>query len=217
MNCQVVFLLKLLHRIKPIRPCPILPADSFGVQSKRLITTEFSVFALCFRRKVYRICFLPRQPGKPLSYCRSHFHERISGFRSNYNYSKLLFSVSDYMKTPPFGNISYQVYAGKTFGTAPYTFLDVAPGNELYYYNKYAFNTMIRYQYVHDRFAGINYEHNIGNGIFKLVPKLKFRQFYTVKALWGSLSDANKSLTLKKAVTFSRWMVNIFRIGHRYR
>jgi len=72
----------------------------------------------------------------------------------------------------------------------------------MYYYNKYAFNTMIRYQYVHDQFAGINYEHNIGNGIFKLIPKLKFRQFYTVKALWGSLSDANKAINFQPGHSF---------------
>ena len=43
-------------------------------------------------------------------------------------------------KYPPFGNIFYYVYGGKTFGTLPYVLLDIAPGNELYYYNKYAFN-----------------------------------------------------------------------------
>lgn len=182
----------------------LLPADSFGVQSKRLITTEFSVrLRYAFAEKFIESAFYRASLGSPYPIVEATFTKGISGFfRSNYNYSKLLFSVSDYMKTPPFGNISYQVYAGKTFGTAPYTFLDVAPGNELYYYNKYAFNTMIRYQYVHDRFAGINYEHNIGNGIFKLVPKLKFRQFYTVKALWGSLSDANKKLNFKEGSNF---------------
>ena len=55
---------------------------------------------------------------------------------------------------------------------------------------------MVRYEYVLDRYAGFNIEHNIGNGIFKyvgLTRKWKFRQFYTVKGLWGTTTDANKA------------------------
>ena len=77
--------------------------------------------------------------------------------------------------------------------------LDIAPGNEIYYYNKYAFNLMNRYEYLHDKYAGINFEHNIGNGLFRFIPltrKLKFRQFYSAKALWGGLSDENKTFNM---------------------
>jgi hypothetical protein len=80
--------------------------------------------------------------------------------------------------------------------------LDIAPGNELYYYNKYAFNMMNRWEFVHDKYAGLNVEHNIGNGIFRLFPKLRFRQFWTAKALWGSLSDANKFFNFKQGHSF---------------
>lgn len=182
----------------------LLPADSFSTGMKRFTSTEFSVkLRFAFLEKFIENNFYRASLGSPYPIAEASFTRGVSGIlNSRYNYSKLLFAVSDNIKTPPFGNISFQVYAGKTFGTVPYTFLDVAPGNELYYYNKYAFNTMLRYQYVHDRFAGINYEHNIGNGIFKIAPRLKFRQFYTVKALWGSLSDANKALNFKPGSNF---------------
>ncbi len=182
----------------------LLPADSFSTGMKRLTSTEFSVkLRFAFLEKFIESNFYRASLGSPYPIAEASYTRGVSGIlNSRYNYSKILFAVSDYIKTPPFGNISFQVYAGKTFGTVPYTFLDVAPGNELYYYNKYAFNTMLRYQYVHDRFAGINYEHNIGNGIFKIAPRLKFRQFYTVKALWGSLSDANKTLNFKPGSNF---------------
>jgi hypothetical protein len=94
------------------------------------------------------------------------------------------------------------VYGGKTFGTLPYTLLDIAPGNELYYYNKYAFNMMNRWEFIHDEYAGINIEHNFGNGIFRLFPKLRFRQFWTAKALWGSLSAENKFMNFKAGHNF---------------
>jgi len=116
---------------------------------------------------------------------------------SSYDYTKLSFSVSDWANIPPFGNIYWSLFAGKTFGTAPYMFLNIAPGNEIYYYNKYAFNLMNRYQFLHDQFTGYIFEHNIGNGIFRLIPPLrflKFRQFWNMKMLAGTLSDENRAL-----------------------
>lgn len=126
------------------------------------------------------------------------FTRGISGVDgSGYDYSKLYGSVSDYAKIAPLGNIYYNVFAGKTYGTLPYMLLDVAPGNEIYYYNRYAFNLINRYEYIHDRYAGVFFEHNIGNGLFRFLPitrKLKLRQLWTAKALWGSLSAENKNL-----------------------
>jgi hypothetical protein len=87
----------------------------------------------------------------------------------------------------------------------PYPFLNVAPGNETYYYNKYAFSLMNKYEYLHDQFLGFNFEHNIGNGIFRFLPitrKLKFRQFYDVKLLWGRLSPENAAYNNTADYTF---------------
>jgi hypothetical protein len=61
---------------------------------------------------------------------------------------------------------------------------------------------MNRWEFVHDRFAGINFEHNVGNGIFRLFPKLRWRQFWTAKALWGSLSPENKAINFKQGHSF---------------
>ncbi len=187
----------------PLKNLP--PVDSFAIGQKQFTTTELSVrLRFAFLEKFLETTFYRASLGSPYPIVEATYTKGISGLLgSKYNYSKLQFAISDYLKTPPFGIINYQVYAGRTFGKLPYAFLDVAPGNEMYYYNKYAFNTMIRYQYIHDKFVGINYEHNIGNGIFKIVPKLKFRQFYTIKALWGSLSDANKALNFKPESNFT--------------
>jgi hypothetical protein len=133
--------------------------------------------------------------GSPYPIPEVRIAKGISGIdKSAYNYTKLSGSVTDFIKIPPFGSIEFFLYGGKTFGTLPYTFLDIAPGNELYYYNKYAFSLMNKYEFIHDKYAGITFEHNVGNGLFRLIPKLKFRQFYTIKTLWASLSAANKSL-----------------------
>ncbi len=116
---------------------------------------------------------------------------------SSYNYNKVDLKVNGFKKIAPLGTIDYSVYVGKIFGTLPYMLLDVAPGNEIYYYNKYAFNLMNRFEYINDRYAGIAFEHNIGSGLFRyvgLTRKLKFRQFWNIKTLWGGLTDANREL-----------------------
>ncbi|MDE3234988.1 MAG: carboxypeptidase-like regulatory domain-containing protein [Bacteroidota bacterium] len=117
--------------------------------------------------------------------------------KSSYEYNKVDASVSDYLKIPPYGSIYYNLFAGKIFGTLPYQLLEIHPGNELYYYNRYAFNLMNRYEYISDRYAGFNIEHNIGNGLFRFIPltrKWKFRQFWSARGVIGDLSDANKQM-----------------------
>jgi Family of unknown function (DUF5686) len=125
-------------------------------------------------------------------------------FNSAYNYTKYSLLIKDMMKISPYGTLYYRVYGGKINGALPFTNLENHPGNDLFYYNPFAFNLMNRFEYLSDKYAGVNMEHNIGSGLFRFIPitrKLKFRQFYTVKSLWGSLSDENFAIN-NKAGTF---------------
>lgn len=124
---------------------------------------------------------------------------------SAYAYQKARFSVVGNSYIPPFGILYYNVFAGKYFGTLPYALLEIHPGNEFYYYNRYAFQMMNNYEFLSDEYAGFNVEHNMGGGIFNRVPllrKAKFRHFWTAKGVVGRLSDANQALNLDKGYTF---------------
>ncbi len=191
-------------RYTPLKNIPL--KDSFPSRNGGSPFTSFEVslrLRFAYLEKFLENQFFRTSLGSPYPISELYLSRGIAGvLKSNYNYTKISASISDFLKIPPFGNINFQVYGGKTFGTLPYVFLDIAPGNELYYYNKYAFNMMNRYEFIHDQFAGINFEHNIGNGIFRLFPKLKFRQLWTVKTLWGSLSEANKALNFKSGNSF---------------
>jgi hypothetical protein len=141
--------------------------------------------------------FLRSSLGSPYPIVEVKYNAGLKGvFNSNYSYHKISGSVSDYQKVGAIGEIYYNVYAGKIYGTLPFTMLEMHPGNEIFYYNKYAFNLMNRFEYLSDQYAGIHVEHNFGNGIFRLLPtrKLKLRQFWTAKMLWGKLSEENKKL-----------------------
>ena len=117
--------------------------------------------------------------------------------KSAYSYTKISASVHDFIKISPYGSFSYKAYAGKINGALPFTFLENHPGNDIYYYNPSAFNLMNRFEYISDKYAGINVEHNFGSGLFRFIPltrKLKWRQFWNAKALWGSLSEENQAI-----------------------
>lgn len=184
----------------------LIPKDSFSAVSGREPLTSFEVsvrLRFAYLEKFLENQFFRTSLGSPYPITELYISRGVSGFfKSNYDYTKISGSVSDYMKIPPFGSISYYIYGGQTFGTLPYMLLDIAPGNELYYYNKYAFNMMNRWEFVHDKYAGVNIEHNIGNGIFRMLPKLRWRQFWTAKTLWGSLSEKNRAFNFKQGHSF---------------
>ncbi|PVD52124.1 hypothetical protein DC498_12120 [Terrimonas sp.] len=134
--------------------------------------------------------------GSDYPIVEAHYMKGFAGIlNSSYNYHRIGGSISDYKKLSPYGSIYYNLYAGKVYGTLPYTLLEIPPGNNIWYYNKYAFNMMTRYEYLADWYSGINVEHNIGNGVFRFIPltrMLKFRQFWGAKIMWSGLSQANK-------------------------
>ncbi|MCW3107522.1 MAG: hypothetical protein JWQ09_2028 [Segetibacter sp.] len=117
---------------------------------------------------------------------------------SDYSYQKLSGSVSQNFRIPRWGKVNYYVYGGKIFGgPLPFMLLELHPGNEIYYYNKQAFNLMNRFEYFSDRFVGINMEHNFDKKLLNLLPfmrKVGIRQFWNVKAVKGTLSDENRRL-----------------------
>ncbi len=181
---------------KTFNPLANLPLkNSFKVTNGGDPLTSFDVtlqIRYAFLEKFLESNFNRISLGSPYPITELNISKGIAGiFKSSYDYTKISGSISDYLKIAPYGSIYFSVYGGKTLGTLPYVLLDIHPGNELYYYNMFAFNMMNRYEFISDEYAGVNFEHNIGNGLFRFIPKLKFRQFWNAKVLWGSLSQSN--------------------------
>jgi len=145
--------------------------------------------------------FLRRSLGSTKPILELKYTKAWANIFNNVNdYQKIDFSIKHKSSVAPYGTLYWNVFAGKVFGAVPYQFLNILPGNELYYYNKYAFNLMNQFEFIGDQYAGFNLEHNIGNGLFRFIPitrKLKFRQFWSVKGVVANLSDANKQLNFK--------------------
>lgn len=121
---------------------------------------------------------------------------------SNYRYERVSASITHSMRIPRWGKLNYMVYAGKVFPdeSLPFMLLEIHPGNEIYYYNRQSFNLMNRFEYISDRYAGINLEHNLEKKFLNLLPfmrKSNMRQFWNVKAVWGNLTDDNRKLNIQ--------------------
>lgn len=113
-----------------------------------------------------------------------------------YNYTKLHTAISQKVRIPDFGVITYNAYAGKIYGDSlPFMLLELHPGNEVYMYNKNGFNLMNRFEYYSDTYAGFQIEHNIEKKLINLIPilrKTKIRQFWTLKGVWGMMNSSNR-------------------------
>ncbi len=206
-NTGFSMLTSLRHR--QYDPVQNLPGKAFFEKASGIPLAGFEAsirLRYAYLERFLEKTFYRSSLGSPYPIVELKYTKGLSGvFESSYDYSKLSAGISNTSKIPPLGNIYFNLFGGKTFGAAPYMYLDVAPGNEIHYYNKYAFNLMNRYEYIHDSYVGLNLEHNFGAGIFRFIPltrKLKFRQFWTAKALWGNLSDENKMLNFVQGAPF---------------
>jgi len=202
--------LTLLHKeFNPYAPLPSagIFTDEDGKPSDGIVSTEANLrLRFAYKEKFLTGNYYRVSLGSDYPIVEARYGIGLKGlWNSGYDYQKVSLSVSDRVKISPLGSLYYNVFAGKYFGTLPYPLLEIHPGNEFYYYNKYAFNMMNRYEFISDQYAGFNIEHTIGGGVFNYIPylkKLKLRQFWTAKGLIGSLSDENRALNLNKGYPF---------------
>ena len=176
-----------------------LPASDAFTQPNAFNTTEVSVgLRWGYIEKFFENNFFRYSLGSDYPIPELEFTQGVSGIlKSPYQYQKIKFGLTGQHSLAPLGTLNYNFFGGKVFGTLPYMFLEVHPGNELYFYNTGAFNLMQKYEFISDQYAGFALEHDIGIGLFRFIPltrRLKFRQFWTAKGVIGSLNDANKQL-----------------------
>ncbi|MFC4231793.1 DUF5686 family protein [Parasediminibacterium paludis] len=192
---------------KQIEPLANLPDAKFFTQPNAFNTFETSVrLRYAYAERTLESNFNRISLGSDFPIVDFTYTHAFNGVLSSGNqYDKLNLSVRDFLKVAPYGKIYYNLFAGKTFGTATYSFLDILPGNEARYFNRQAFNLMNRFEYIADSYAGFNVEHNVGSGLFRFTPltrKLKWRQLWTARGVIGNLSQANQKLNFVGSFPF---------------
>ena len=123
---------------------------------------------------------------------------------SDYGYHKAIVSVTQWFQVGTLGWSKYHIEAGKYWGNLAYPALEIHRGNETYYYDEYSFNTMLYLEFASDQYISAWYTHHFDGFFLNHIPllrKLKWREVAGVKAVWGTISDNNRT-----AITFPSYM-----------
>jgi hypothetical protein len=118
---------------------------------------------------------------------------------SDAEYHRLQFRVKQWFNVANIGWSKYVFEAGKIWGTVPYPFLKIHEGNETFFYYAGSSNMMNYYEFISDLYATLYYTHHF-DGLFlnriPLMRKLKWREVIQGRAVWGSLTQANKDYSV---------------------
>jgi hypothetical protein len=143
---------------------------------------------------------------------------------SDFEYHKLIFSVSQRLKWGILGTTTYSLAAGKVFSAVPYTLLEIHRGNETPFFSSSAFNLMNYFEFVSDQFLELHVQHYFMGLLFNRVPLIKswnLREVLSCNAVYGSLSANNQNfnqtnlfseLNKKPYVEVGAGITNIFDI-----
>ncbi len=121
-----------------------------------------------------------------------------SFLESDFEYQRLQFSYTQPWQLGGLGRLTSTIELGKTFGEVPLGLLSVVPGNQTLFSLYNTFPNLDFYEFVTDTYATVHLEHNFNGRIFSRIPflrKLNLREIVGFRAAWGSISDANITLS----------------------
>lgn len=116
-------------------------------------------------------------------------------FGSEYNYHSLELSFEKIFSVSPIGWSDITFDIGRIFGKVPYPLLNIHHANQTYAYQFDSYNLMNFLEFVSDKYVAFNIFHNFGGFFFNRIPlikKLKLREVFTCKILYGGLDNSNR-------------------------
>jgi transposase len=135
---------------------------------------------------------------------------------SDFDYSKVQMYYKQPITIGPLGRTNLTVELGKTFGKVPLGLMSVIPGNQTYFVIGNTFSNLNFYEFVADRYATFQWEHNLQGRLFSRIPlmrKLNWREIIGARAVYGDVSNDNMLLNASglqyKAPTTPYWEYSI--------
>ncbi|WP_461085016.1 DUF5686 family protein [Spirosoma flavus] len=126
------------------------------------------------------------------------------GFRNlldgDFAYHRINFGIRHSFRMGVLGRTYYNVGLGIMPSTVPYPLLYMPLGNESSFYVGNAYNLMNYFEFICDRWATLQLEHNFNGLLFNRLPllrRLKWRELVTAKVLMGSVSNSNLAMIPK--------------------
>lgn len=115
---------------------------------------------------------------------------------SDFDYQRLNIRVEHQQRMNRLGYLSYNIEAGKIWGTVPYPFLGIPFGNQAVLADKVSFNMMNYQEFASDEYLAVHLEHHFEGLIFNKIPgvrNLKLRLFLLGRMFAGRLSEKNNA------------------------
>jgi hypothetical protein len=159
--------------------------------SEVMINTYFAYKEKYVSGDFSRVSLGTRYPALQLHLARG-FKGLLGG---DYDYTRAVFRLYHRVPTGVFGFFRYTITTGQVFGTLPYPLLMVHAGNETFYFDDMAFNTMNFFEFISDRFGSLFFEHHFDGLFFNRVPlfrRLKWREVVGFKSAFGALDDKHR-------------------------
>lgn len=120
------------------------------------------------------------------------FKNGFKALQGQYAFQKAELTAEKRFFMAPFGYSDWTLNAGRTWGSVPYPLLEAHPANQSYLYDWYAFNLMNFMEFVSDKYASLNIQHNFNGVLFNKIPlikKLRWRENFSLKAMYGGLDN----------------------------
>lgn len=121
-------------------------------------------------------------------------------FGSDFTYNKTRLSVDQPFRYGIVGNGRARITGEYIFEALPYPLLAYHLGNETVFYTTATYNLMNFGEFVSDRYASFQYQHNFEGFLLNRIPlmrKLKWRLVGSANVLYGGLSQKNRALLLE--------------------
>ncbi|QMW04431.1 DUF5686 family protein [Spirosoma foliorum] len=115
----------------------------------------------------------------------------------DFTYHRIALGMKHSFRMGVLGRTYYTLGAGIIPSTVPYPLLFTPLGNESSFYVGNAYNLMNYFEFVCDRWATVQFEHNFNGLLFNRLPllrRLKWRELVTAKVLAGSVSANNLAM-----------------------
>ena len=95
-----------------------------------------------------------------------------------------------------------RIKAGAQWNQVPYPLLIMPVANLSYIIEEQTFNLINNMEFLNDRYASLEMSWDMNGKLLNRIPlikKLKWREFFGVKCLWGALTDKNNSYLAQNA------------------
>ena len=92
------------------------------------------------------------------------------------------------------GKIDMFVKGGAQWNKVPFPLLIMPAANLSYILQRETFNLINNMEFLNDRYASLNLSYDMNGKLFNRIPllkKLKWREMFRVRGLWGTLTDKN--------------------------